>query len=126
MLYREGGLDVARDFVEKQHLMLLDRVALPPADPKTALQEYTQARFASMPRYVEECEGPAHDVTYHARVAVNGEFIAQGDGPSKKAAQRAAAAAALIRLRAAEAAPREDAVAAPARKRAASKAKARS
>jgi ribonuclease-3 len=128
VLYREGGPDLARRFVEKQHLVLLDRVALPPADPKTQLQEYTQARFGSMPRYVQECDGPAHDVTYHARVAVDGEFIAQGDGPSKKAAQRAAAAAALFALRAVQPAPLEPAASRPAgmRKCAAAEAKARS
>ena len=65
-LYREGGLGVARRFVERQHLALLDRDDLPPADPKTALQEYTQARFGSMPSYAEERDGPAHDATFHA------------------------------------------------------------
>jgi ribonuclease-3 len=101
-LYTQGGFDVARAFVERQHLRDLDLAAVPQADPKTALQEYTQAHFATMPRYTEEFEGPAHERVFHARVAVNGEFMGEGSGPTKRAAQRAAARTALERLTAAE------------------------
>jgi ribonuclease-3 len=111
-LYREGGIELARAFVERQHLRVLDKAAVPPADPKTALQEWTQARYASTPRYTEEFEGPPHDRVFHARVAVDGEFCGEGSGPTKRDAQRAAAARALARLQAAEAG-----AAAPAKKR---------
>jgi ribonuclease-3 len=98
-LYLQGGLDLAGRFVEKTHLQVRDTDALPLADPKTALQEFTQAAYGSVPVYDEQHEGPPHDRTFHARVAVNGEFVADGRGASKKAAQREAAAAALVLLR---------------------------
>jgi ribonuclease-3 len=99
-LYLHGGLDLAGRFVEKTHLRVRDSDALPLADPKTALQEFSQAKFGSVPRYEEEHEGPPHDRTYQARVSVNGEVAGEGRGPSKKAAQRAAAAVALAHFQA--------------------------
>jgi ribonuclease-3 len=65
-------------------------------DPKSALQERVQARGEPTPTYrVVKSEGPAHDPTFVVEVLVGERVLAQGEGASKKAAERAAAMAAL-------------------------------
>ena len=67
-------------------------------DPKSALQERVQARGHPAPTYrVVKSEGPAHDPKFVVEVCVNGEPVAQGEGANKKAAERAAATAALAK-----------------------------
>ena len=87
------GLDAAQRFVEGEHLDHLDPAVL--EDPKTVLQEFTQLHYACMPRYREEAAGPAHARRFTSVVTVKGEVVGSGNGPSKKAAQQEAAAAAL-------------------------------
>jgi ribonuclease-3 len=65
-------------------------------DPKSALQERIQARGEPTPTYrVVHSEGPAHDPRFVVEVLVGERVLAQGEGTSKKAAERAAAQAAL-------------------------------
>ena len=65
-------------------------------DPKSALQERVQARGEPTPTYrVVHSEGPAHDPRFVVEVLVGDRPLAQGEGASKKAAERAAASAAL-------------------------------
>jgi ribonuclease-3 len=98
-LYLEAGLEKVAVFVVREHLIEHERVSPSIDDPKTVLQEWTQRRYGVVPEYRERPEGPHHDRTFFAEVAVNDEMLAEGSGPSKKAAQRAAAAGALERLR---------------------------
>lgn len=98
-LYFATDLDVVRTFIEREHLAQLDRADAGEADAKTALQEFTQARFAATPVYFERAEGPAHDRRFTSQVRVSDEILGEGIGPSKKAAQQSAAAMALARLR---------------------------
>ncbi len=68
-------------------------------DPKNLLQEHTQARDGSLPDYrIVSVEGPPHDRIFTAEVYVEGALSGAGSGPSKKAAERAAAETALERL----------------------------
>ncbi len=67
-------------------------------DAKTALQEHTEAEFGMPPRYETTRSGPDHEPTFAARVWVGDDVVGQGEGPTKKAAERAAAAAALVDL----------------------------
>jgi len=97
VLHRECGFDAVARFVEREHVAERERLGLELDDPKTILQEWTQRRFAAVPAYSERAEGPAHERTFHADVTVDG-LRAEGSGPSKRAAQRAAAAALLARL----------------------------
>jgi ribonuclease-3 len=70
--------------------------ATPTLDPKSALQERVQARGEPAPTYrVVRSEGPAHEPTFLVEVSVGEQVLAQGEGTSKKAAERAAATAAL-------------------------------
>ncbi len=92
-----AGLDIAERFLIQEHLSIAG-AAPPVLDAKTTLQEWTQKHSGMTPFYIESAEGPPHERIFHSRVVVSGESIAEGSGPSKKAAQQAAAAAALILL----------------------------
>ncbi|MBC5798441.1 MAG: ribonuclease III [Candidatus Eremiobacteraeota bacterium] len=94
-----AGVEAAARFVLTQHVPHMDRPGTVLDDPKTTLQEWTQKRFAVLPRYVDRYEGPAHERTFFAEVTVDDDISACGSGPSKKAAERAAATAALEGLK---------------------------
>ena len=93
--YLEAGFKSAQRFVQREHLERLEHAGMAIADPKTALQELTQARMATTPTYEDAAAGPAHSRTFTSRVRVRGELLGEGTGSSKKAAQRAAAEIAL-------------------------------
>jgi ribonuclease-3 len=68
-------------------------------DPKTLLQEYCQARGFPLPEYrVNFTAGPSHDPVFEISVSVKGSVLGTGRASSKKIAQEAAAAAALLVL----------------------------
>jgi len=98
-LYLAAGLEPVAGFVAREHVAHHEERGLPLADPKTTLQEWTQRHHAVLPAYRERFEGPAHERRFFAEVEVAGSVLAAGVGPSKKSAQRAAAAAALDVLR---------------------------
>jgi len=61
-------------------------------DPKSELQQVVQALGVGLPVYeVVAMRGPAHERWFDVRVAVAGRWLAQGQGRSKRAAERAAA-----------------------------------
>jgi len=99
-LYLHYGFEAARAFVEREHIANFDHEIAAIADPKTQLQELTQAHLACTPVYEERGQGPAHQRTFTSVVTVNGEAVGTGIGPSKKAAQQQAAMQALEALRA--------------------------
>ena len=95
VLYRECGFDVAAHFVQHEHVEPFERAGTELVDPKSALQEWTQRRFGTVPAYEDRVEGSDHEPIFHAVVSIAGEVRAEGSGPSKKTARRAAAARAL-------------------------------
>jgi ribonuclease-3 len=98
-LYLDGGLPAARRFVEKRWEPRLNALGEPPRDPKTTLQEWAQARGLPLPSYrTVATEGPAHRRRFTVTVDVEGLTPATASGPSKRAAETAAAAAALAAL----------------------------
>jgi ribonuclease-3 len=64
-------------------------------DFKSALQEELAQRGATVTYDVVSEDGPPHDRRFEVRVSARGEEIGRGEGRSKKAAEQAAAAAAL-------------------------------
>ena len=98
-LFLQIGLEKVARFVERAHLAEREKSVVSIEDPKTLLQEWTQRRYARIPSYRERVEGPAHERRFEAEVSIDGETIADGSGPSKKLAQRAAAERALAVLR---------------------------
>ncbi|MEW5727374.1 MAG: ribonuclease III [Pseudomonadota bacterium] len=98
-LYADGGFDVAARFVRSRWTPLMDEAASPPKDAKTALQEWAQGRGRPLPAYTTVAmEGPPHDPIFSVSVAVEGEGEMTAQGPSKRAAEQAAAKAMLETL----------------------------
>jgi len=95
-LYRDGGLAAAREFLVPQFAPLMAEVVIPPRDAKTALQEWAQARGLSLPTYrTLEMSGPAHRPRISVEVQIDGLPPQTADGPSRRTAEQAAAAALL-------------------------------
>ena len=94
-IYLDGGLDAARDFV----LPFLKQAAKQTpsfSDYKTALQEIIQKNPDEHLSYVLVGEsGPDHQKSFEVEVHLNSNVIGSGVGKSKKAAEQAAAKAAL-------------------------------
>jgi ribonuclease-3 len=87
---------------------------------KGRLQEVSQDRFAETPRYrVVATGGPGHKREYTAEVLVGARALAAGRGPTKQAAEQAAARMALEHLAAAGPGPGVTEVAAGAAREAA-------
>lgn len=98
-LYLDGGLSAARRFIEKRWEPRLSKLVEPPRDPKTALQEWVQARGLPLPSYrTVATEGPPHRRRFTVTVSIEGFSPATASGSSKRAAETAAAAAAMAAL----------------------------
>jgi ribonuclease-3 len=68
-------------------------------DPKSLLQEWAQAQGFDAPNYqIIEENGPDHEKMFTVKVVVDGEAYAEGVGPSKQSASKAAAQQALEKL----------------------------
>ncbi len=97
-VYLDGGLEPARRFVRRAWNDLMDGQALPPKDPKTALQEWLLARGLALPVYaVEAAEGPSHAPVFTIRAEAAGRS-ASGIAGAKRVAESLAAAELLRRL----------------------------
>jgi len=69
------------------------------SDRKSALQEYLQARGKLPAEYRLATEsGPDHQKVFEIEVWINGQWLARGEGPTKKVAEQRAASRALKRL----------------------------
>lgn len=97
-LFLRFGLEKARQFVVTQHIERLDHSTDALLDAKTRLQHYTQEHLAATPVYRETSRGTPQQPAFKSRVIVKGKILGRGDGPSKKAAQQAAAEAALVSI----------------------------
>jgi len=97
-IFLDGGLDAATNYVRfalKEELEAADPLAAASADYKTMLQEKLQAERRQAPRYsVIETQGPPHRRVFFVEVNWDNGKI-QGEGHSIKAAEAAAARAAL-------------------------------
>jgi ribonuclease-3 len=97
-LYLRYGLETARGFVIAQHVERLDHSGDALLDAKTRLQHYAQEHLSATPVYREIARGTPQRPAFNSRVSVNGKILGRGQGASKKAAQQAAAQAALLSL----------------------------
>ncbi len=120
-LFLDGGLDVARTFIEKhiveptipqlkQAIKAGDTFSGAIGDHKSALQEHLQASGAGQPEYVLTAQsGPDHQKRFRVEVRIadgSGGTIplAESEGTTKKQAQQEAARLAFVRLVAEQAA----------------------
>lgn len=97
-IYLDKGWDAAKQFITANILSTFDDILKSGSwqDPKSHLQEVVQAQGGSTPQYrVMSEEGPDHDKTFTVGAFVDDQLKGQGTGPSKQAAQVAAATDAL-------------------------------
>lgn len=97
-LYLRFGLGQAQHFVVTEHIERLDHSSDALLDPKTRLQHYAQEHLAATPVYRETSRGTPQRPAFKSRVTVKGKILGRGEGSSKKAAQQAAAEAALMSI----------------------------
>ena len=101
-IFMDGGMEAATLFIchaLRDELQGADPLAAAMADFKTMLQERLQAQRRQAPRYtVIETLGPPHRRIFHVEVSWEGGSI-RGEGHSIKAAEVAAARAALDVMR---------------------------
>ncbi len=97
-IYLDQGLEATRRFFLPLFKSELEHLSpeVPLSDAKTLLQEWTQARYREAPSYrlVNET-GPDHAKEFTVEVCIQGQVRGRGAGPSKQAAEKAAASAAL-------------------------------
>ena len=101
-IYLESGLETLKpiilDLLEKSY----DKINLDVlfSDYKTALQEITQAKFASIPEYkIEGSYGPDHKKEFEVSIWIDGVNYGSANGKSKKLAQQAVAKIAIEKLK---------------------------
>lgn len=100
-IYLDRGFDKASKVVSRLYEEVLDRAggAGFVRDFKTRLQEVSQARFKAVPRYrLQNTTGPDHEKIFEVHLYINDSRMGVGRGPSKKAAEQAAAEEALDQL----------------------------
>ncbi|RTL50312.1 MAG: ribonuclease III [Bradyrhizobiaceae bacterium] len=97
-IFLDGGYPAAVKFVEANWLERMRKPVRPLRDPKTILQEWAQGKGLPTPVYREmERSGPHHDPRFRVAVELPGLTPAEGEGGSKRAAEKAAATALLNR-----------------------------
>jgi ribonuclease-3 len=101
-IYLRYGMERARRFVIQEHIERLDHTPGVLLDAKTRLQHYAQEHLAGTPSYVDHSEGTPQTPAFRSVVSVQAKKLGTGTGPSKKAAQQAAAEAALQALKASD------------------------
>lgn len=101
-IFLDGGFVAAQAFILREFSDAFGKLNVPPTidNPKGELQELLQARSPAAPEYhVVSVTGPDHDRIFECVVQHGGVELARGSGKSKKAAESAAALAALKKLR---------------------------
>lgn len=97
--YLDGGMDAARQFIDRFVLCNVPAGRLHNQDYKTALQELVQQKKNQVLSYALVGEsGPDHDKQFSVEVSLNGTVVGCGTGTSKKRAEQAAACAAIEKL----------------------------
>ena len=98
-LWLDLGEEAARAFIVAKWGAMIEGQVAAPKHPKAALQEWALARKRRPPEYrLVRREGPDHAPRFLVAVAVGKLAEAEGEGASKQAAEKAAAAALLERL----------------------------
>jgi len=100
-IYLDRGVMAVEDFFEPYFQEALEEILIDghPHDPKSLLQEWTQARGQEPPEYQTTREfGPDHDKVFEVNVSVNGVVSGIGIGKSKREASKLAAQEAMEKL----------------------------
>jgi len=101
-IYLDSGLEAARRILRRvlfESAMELGGVRIAESDRKSALQEFLQGKGRPPAEYRLAGEtGPDHQKMFYVEVWSLGEFLASGQGNTKKEAEQKAARTALERL----------------------------
>jgi ribonuclease-3 len=100
-VYLDGGLPVAKEFVEQHLLHGMDKILAIDEykNYKSIMQEHAQRKLGSRPRYrVVSAKGPEHERTFYVEVRLDGRALGRGEGKNKKEAEQVAARHALAKL----------------------------
>jgi ribonuclease III len=91
-VYLDSGLDTCRALIEKSWGQRIDTRNQPPVDPKTALQEWAQARRLPVPEYaIVGRAGPDHAPVFEIEMRLPGHPPQQARGASRRIAEKEAA-----------------------------------
>jgi len=102
-IYVDGGMAAAQRFILANWEPRSKAIADVPRDAKTELQEWSVQMTGERPTYtVERREGPDHAPQFTVLLEVPGHVPVRAKGPSKQAAQRAAASEFLAGVKANE------------------------
>jgi ribonuclease-3 len=97
-IFLDAGFEKARAVVRHLWQTNIGHTPQVSADPKSALQEWSQGQGLELPVYVEIArKGPDHAPRFTAEVRITGVAPARGEGASKRAAEQTAASALLMR-----------------------------
>ena len=97
--FLDGGMDAARQFIDRFVLVEVPVQKMHNADYKTALQELVQQKKNQVLTYVLIGEtGPDHDKRFEVELTLNGQVVGHGIGSSKKRAEQDAARNAMEAL----------------------------
>lgn len=97
-IYLDQGYDAAKKYIADNILSTLPQILEEESwrDPKSYLQEISQARDGFTPVYrVLGEDGPDHEKIFRLGVFVGEKLMGEGEGPSKQIAQQDAARAAI-------------------------------
>ncbi len=97
-VFLDAGADVAEAVVRRAFESRMVTPTRRLRDPKTVLQEWAQGRKLPAPTYrLARRSGPDHAPRFEIRAEIEGFEEASGEGPSKRAAEQAAAQSFLQR-----------------------------
>jgi ribonuclease-3 len=97
-VYLDGGYPAAQKMIERAWAERMRKPMRALRDPKTVLQEWAQGKGLPTPSYREvERTGPHHDPQFRVAVELPGMESAEGQGSTKRAAEKAAALSLLKR-----------------------------
>ena len=97
--FLDGGMDAAKQFIQKFILVEVPVKKLHNVDYKTSLQELVQQKKNQVLSYALVGEsGPDHDKHFEVEVSLNGKVVGLGSGSSKKRAEQDAARVAIESL----------------------------
>lgn len=97
-VFLDGGYEPARQMIERYWRPLMTATAQAPRDAKALLQEWALGRGLPVPSYREVGRtGPDHKPEFRVCLELPGIEPAEGIGPSKREAERAAASSMLAR-----------------------------
>ncbi|MBI2639587.1 MAG: ribonuclease III [Candidatus Sungbacteria bacterium] len=97
-IYLDRGYEAAAQFIQKGLFSRIDEVVTKKLyrDPKSLFQEIAQEHHGVTPTYEVLKEwGPDHNKHFIVGIYIDKELVAEGEGPSKQAAQEEAARMAL-------------------------------